>query len=203
MASTIPAFPEYRFPPQKPVSLIRTWLEEAKQDGVREPGAVSLATAGGDGRATNRIVQILDVRDCGLIFATHATSPKGCQIMETGWSSGCFYWREQGRQMIVSGPTTRMEDGESDLLWKARPRLAHTMSVLAKQSQPLEDDEELRLRASELRESSDPLPRPQEWAGYVIRPAVVEFWQADPERLHQRLEYRKSAVGWSSSRLQP
>ncbi len=203
MVETVPAFAEYRNPPEAPLPLMRSWLDAARQAGAREPGAFALATAGLDGKATNRVCQLLDVTERGLVFATHATSAKGRQIGQTGWSAAAFYWREQGRQLLVSGPTVRLSDGASDRLWQARPRLAHAMSTLAKQSQPLRDEQVLRSRAAALCEASQPLPRPPAWAGYVIEPEVVEFWQADPERLHQRLEYRRTVTGWTATRLQP
>ena len=48
-----------------------------------------------------------------------------------------------------------------------------------------------------------PVPVPDEWGGYVVRPETVEFWQGRPGRMHDRLVYRRTASGWATERLAP
>ena len=47
------------------------------------------------------------------------------------------------------------------------------------------------------------VPRPPWWGGYVLRPETVEFWQNGPDRLHDRLRYRREGEGWVLERLSP
>jgi pyridoxine/pyridoxamine 5'-phosphate oxidase len=119
---------EFDVPPTDPIDLFRAWFDGAKQDGVREPGALALATADARGRPSNRIVQIIDVTGTDLVFTSHAGSRKGRDLAATGRASGVLYWRETSRQVVLTGPVHRMPDAESDALWDARPIGTHPMS---------------------------------------------------------------------------
>ena len=44
---------------------------------------------------------------------------------------------------------------------------------------------------------------PDFWGGYRVRPEVVEFWQGRPNRLHDRLRYRRDGQAWVIERLSP
>lgn len=199
-----PTAPEFGAPPSEPMSLLRAWLDKARAADVQDPQHMALATADGRGRASNRTVSLIAVRDTGIVFASHSDSPKGRDLAETAWASGVLYWREVVRQVIVSGPARPLPSDESDRLWAERPTAMHPMSVLSKQSTPLHDEASLRTRAQELARTGEPLPRPVTWIGYLLQPAAVEFWQSgDPDRLYQRLQYERDDGGWRSCRLQP
>ena len=47
------------------------------------------------------------------------------------------------------------------------------------------------------------MPPPPFWGGLRVVPAEVEFWQGRPDRLHDRLRYRRDATGWVVERLSP
>jgi pyridoxamine 5'-phosphate oxidase len=57
----------------------------------------------------------------------------------------------------------------------------------------------------EARFPGDDIPRPPFWGGLRIVPAVVEFWQGRPSRLHDRFRYRRDepAAAWTIERLAP
>ncbi|CRK58743.1 Pyridoxamine 5'-phosphate oxidase [Alloactinosynnema sp. L-07] len=186
-----------------PIALVKAWFEDAVDTGVREPGVLALATADAAGRTTNRIVQTIRITEEGLVFTSHAGSQKGRDIAATGWASGVLYWRESGRQVILTGPVAPLSAEISDAMWKARPPATHPMSVASVQSSPLEDEEALRKEARRLAESGQTFDRPAEWLGYLLSPTTVEFWQADPERLHRRVQYSLVDGNWVSQRLQP
>jgi len=195
---------EFSTPPPDPISLAQIWFADALASNVCEPGALALATVDAEGHAFNRIMQVLDIRDTGFIFTTHKGSKKGRHLTQTGWASGVLYWREKGRQLILTGHARPLPDEESDTLWATRPMGTRPMSSIAKQSEPLLNENALRAKAAKLNQCDQQLPRPRSFTGYLLEAQFVEFWQADPrDRLHKRLLYTQSNSGWRTVRLQP
>src|SRR5437763_330665 len=49
-----------------------------------------------------------------------------------------------------------------------------------------------------------PVPRPPHWGGFRVVPTMIEFWQGQENRLHDRLRYRRGDGGrWLLERLAP
>ena len=188
--------------PEDPVSLLRRWFELAVPRGVREPGALALATVARSGRPSSRMVQLSRITGRGIVFATHAGSRKGIEFAETGRWAGTFYWRETNQQISLAGHVERLGDAEADALWAVRPAPANAMSVATRQSELLTDERELLDRARSL-EQAGPLERPSTWLAYELVADEVEFWQSSPDRLYRRLRYDLDGTGWTARRLQP
>ncbi len=47
------------------------------------------------------------------------------------------------------------------------------------------------------------IPRPASWKGFVLRPEQIEFWKSREGRLHDRVLFVRSGVGWERRRLYP
>jgi pyridoxamine 5'-phosphate oxidase len=44
---------------------------------------------------------------------------------------------------------------------------------------------------------------PDSWGGFVVTPDEIELWEGRPNRLHDRLRYRRVDDGWVRERLAP
>lgn len=196
-------FPEFFDPPADPAVVLQAWLAAAQRHGVREPLALAFATADADGRPSTRMVSVLAVEPGALVFASHTTSRKGRELAVNPSASGVLYWRETGQQIVLSGMVDPVGTAESDVMWEARPRPLHPMSVASEQSRELHDPEQLARHAAELAAHDVPLPRPARFIGYRLQLDEVEFWCSDPGRLHRRLVYRRAGGHWQWTRLQP
>ncbi|WP_369147958.1 phenazine biosynthesis FMN-dependent oxidase PhzG [Streptomyces sp. R44] len=198
-------FPEYADPPADPVALLRCWLVQAEELGVREPRALALATATAAGGPSSRIVAVNRITDTGLVFATHRGSRKERELAVDPRASGLLYWRETSRQISLAGRVRRLPDATADALWSARPVFTHAMTVASRQSEPLGSLAEvaaLRDRAARLA-AAGPRPRPAAYLALELVPEEVEFWADGTGRLHERLRYTRGPEGWRAVRLQP
>lgn len=192
--------PEFDSPPADPLPLLEQWLRTADERGVREPRALALATADGEGRPSVRILLVKQLTPT-LVFAGSYDSRKGRDLAANPRAAGTLYWRETLQQITIEGPVFRLSEEESDALFAERPATGQATTVASNQGAGLEDPETLRRRADELGEES--LERPANWGGFRLDPDLIEFWHGSPTRLHRRLLYIKGEGGWSHRRLQP
>lgn len=192
---------EFAEPPRDPLVLLQDWFTMAAARGVREPGAIALATVAADGHPSSRMIQLSRFTERGMLFATHTGSQKGRDIESTGRWSGVLYWRETNQQVTFGGHTHDAGAAVADELWEQRPAAAKAMSVVTRQSEPLEDQRVLLTRAQAL--ADEPVPRPCHWVVYELVVTHVEFWQSSADRLYRRLRYDLTEAGWAAVRLQP
>jgi len=194
--------PEFEAPPEDPLPLLERWLRIADERGVREPRALALATADGEGRPSNRIVLLKSVAPA-IVFAFSSESRKGRELAVNPRAAGTLYWRETLQQIVFEGPVEKLSEAESDALFAERPAAGQATTVASQQGEALEDPERLRAEAAELAKDEGALRRPSDWRGYRLDPDLIEFWHGSRDRLHRRLLYVKAEGGWSHRRLQP
>lgn len=189
-----------------PYRLFAKWYEDAAQLGLKEPTAVSLATADAQGRPSARMVLLKGFDERGFVFYTNLESRKGRQLRENPNAALCFHWMPADRQVRVEGPVVAVPDAEADKYFASRSMDSQIGAWASRQSQPLGGWMELERRVAKyaLRYAVGGVPRPDFWSGFRIEPTRIEFWELGKHRLHHRVNYAPDDVrGWVTQSLYP
>jgi len=163
-------------------------------------------SAGSKTRARRRCSSPAGIDQGGLLFFTDYRSSKGAELAENPVASLVFWWGELERQVRVTGGVTKLSDAESEAYYRSRPAGSRISAWASHQSQVVPDRAALEARWEEAarRYADGEIPRPSYWGGYRVLPEEVEFWQGRPNRLHDRLRFRKGGDGrWVIERLSP
>ena len=190
-----------------PIRQFEKWFQELPAAGVSEQDAISmtLATATKDGLPGARIVLMKSYDDRGFVFYTNYSSRKGNELADNARACLLFYWSALWRQVRIEGAVEKVSEEESEQYFHSRPLGSKTGAWASNQSQPIENRAALEKRFEEFDlKFADNVPRPPHWGGYRVIPEVIEFWQGQENRLHDRLRYTRQADGsWLIERLAP
>jgi pyridoxamine 5'-phosphate oxidase len=191
--------------PEAVLSRFERIIDRARQTSLREPTAVTLATAGLDGRPSARIVLLRGFDSRGFVFFTNSTSRKGRQFAENPHAALCFHWDELAEQVRVEGAVTEVGDDESDNYWSRRSRESQIGAWASLQSQTLDRRATLEGRFREFTDlfQGKQVPRPPHWHGYRVLPDRIEFWKDGMARLHERVLYTLQDAAWNETLLYP
>ncbi len=187
-----------------PIVQFRAWFDEAVAAGVREPDAMTIATAGRGGTPSARTVSLRGFDERGFAFYTNYASPKARALDENPWAAIVFHWREVERQVRATGTVARLSREESLAYWRNRPLGSRLSALISPQSEVVADRAELEAayEAAATRYGDDP-PLPEFLGGYVVTPVEIELWEGRPNRLHDRVRYHRVDDEWVRERLAP
>lgn len=195
-----------------PLLLFRQWFDDARDAGVAEPNAMSLATADAASCPSVRTVLLKGIEGGGFEFFTNYDSRKGRELAVNSGAALLFLWKEVERQIGIRGRVEQLGRPASETYFQCRPYGSRIGAWVSLQSEAILDHRWLRDRDVEFRKKfpdtgePDDVPLPPNWGGYRLLPEVFEFWQGRPNRLHDRFEYRRDGDepgGWRISRLCP
>jgi pyridoxamine 5'-phosphate oxidase len=189
-----------------PLRQFRAWYDEARSAGLPMPEAVALATATPEGLPSVRMVLLRGLDERGFVFFTNYDSRKAAELAANPWAALAFYWAPLDRQVRVEGRVEVVTPEESDAYFRTRARGSQLGAWASPQSRVIDgrDVLERRLREAAARFAGGEVPRPPNWGGYRVLPALIEFWQSGPDRLHDRLCYVRQEDGtWRLQRLAP
>jgi pyridoxamine 5'-phosphate oxidase len=182
------------------------WFREAQVAHPVEPEAMALATSSAEGRPSARMVLLKSYDQRGFVFYTNYESRKGEELATNPWAALVLFWVELHRQVRIEGRVERVSAQESDAYFATRSPGSRLGAAASPQSQVIPDRDFLDTRMQEMarRYSHEDIPRPDDWGGYRLIPLVIEFWQGQPNRLHDRLRYRREQDQvWTIERLAP
>ena len=191
-----------------PVEQFRRWFAAWHEVAVGDPNAMVVSTASPDGRPSVRTVLLRALDADGFVFFTNHDSRKGRELAANPHAALLFPWHPLGRQVIVDGTASPIDEAESDAYWATRPRGSQIAALASPQSQVIPDRSAFERRWAELEselEGKD-VPRPPHWAGIRVLHERIEFWQGREKRMHDRLVYRRdpaAGTGWRVERLAP
>lgn len=191
----------------EPFALFAAWFAEAAASEPNDPDAMALATADADGLPDVRMVLMKGYDTQGFVFYSHIASAKGRELAANPRAALLFHWKSLRRQVRVRGPVAPVTDAEAEAYFATRPKQAQIGAWASRQSQPLESrfafEQAIAKEAAKYIVRS--VPRPPGWSGWRIAPMQFEFWHDRPFRLHDRIQFRRTApdAPWTKTRLYP
>lgn len=188
-----------------PLEQFRIWFEEASAAGIKEPNAMTLATADSSVHLSCRTVLLKGFNEHGFVFFTNYGSRKARHIAENPQAALLFPWITLERQVEVAGRVEKISQDESLAYFLSRPKGSQLGAWVSEQSTEIPSREFLvsRYEEFEKRFADGNIPKPDFWGGYRVIPERIEFWQGGHDRLHDRFCYTRKNGAWSKSRLSP
>jgi pyridoxamine 5'-phosphate oxidase len=188
-----------------PTTQFRLWFDGVLEAGLEEPNAFVLATADADGRPSARALLMKGLDEEGLVFYTNLASRKSQELRANPFAAATFVWAPLHRQVRFEGSVALVEDDEADRYFEARPRGAQIAAHASDQGAIVESREvlEASYSSTEARFQRVKVTRPRAWGGWRLTPHVVEFWQGQPNRFHDRVRYVLDGEKWRKERLAP
>ncbi len=189
---------------KNPIKEFRNWFEFAKNNKIVEPNAMILSTFSSNS-INSRTVLLKDITSDGFVFFTNYLSRKGIDIEKNNNVSTVFLWKNIERQVVIKGNASKINTEESTKYFNSRPRKSKIAAWASKQSNKLEDSNDLlkRFNYYENKFKNKDIPYPDFWGGYIIKPKSIEFWQGRSSRMHDRIIYNKESGKWGLSKLYP
>lgn len=191
---------------KNPFVQFQVWFEEMENaNSTSEVNAMNVSSIGLDGFPKNRIVLLKEFAEDGFVFYTNYGSDKAQSLLNNPNTCLSFFWPELERQVIIKGKAEKNSEEKAMAYFNSRPRESQLGAWASHQSSEISSREVLdkTLRELKLEFQDKPVPKPDFWGGFIVKPISFEFWQGRPNRLHDRILYTKEGKNWGFKRLAP
>jgi pyridoxamine 5'-phosphate oxidase len=188
-----------------PVVQFQQWFEDACARIDVEPNAMTLATVDRDGAPAARTVLLKFFDRDGFVFFTNLESRKAVHIENNKRVALLLWWPGLERQIEINGVAERISSVEAAKYFMTRPRGSQLGAWVSHQSHVLTSRKALEMKLDEMKRKfvNREVPLPSFWGGFRVVPSTIEFWQGQPDRLHDRFQYLREGESWRIQRLAP
>jgi len=180
-------------PAADPGPLAASWLPP--REG--EPMRMTLSTIDADGFPRARTVLLSEFDGERFFFHTDARSHKVADLAADPRVALTILWPDSSRQLVVQGTAAPAPAEECAEVYRRRSPYLQQLAWLntAEYAQlPLSERE---ARWARFGADAVPPPQPADWVGFGVRPHRYLFWAAHPDAASRRVEYVRSADGWT------
>jgi pyridoxamine 5'-phosphate oxidase len=162
---------------------------------------MSLATIDLDGGPDVRTVLLSEITAQGLTFHTDVNSRKVTQVRADPSVALLLTIPEQAQQIVVRGTAASLDGPEVHAAYRNRSRYLQLLAWMNTAEMSALPEDERHRRWAEFSEAhpDGTLEPPTEWAGFLVRPHRITFWQADTRGPSHRIEYTRSGPDWSGA----
>jgi len=187
-----------------PLAELRGWIEEARAEGVPQPGSVAFVTVGAEGRPSARTVNLKRLEDDALVFTTALWTRKAREVEANPHVALLFQWPALGRQAHVVGEAVVAERALAEELFGERDLIHQLQSLVSRQGEPIDDLDPLRDRLAHLAQVQETAPAcPEDWGALRVRPDAIELWSEAADRIHERRLFERDGEDWTVTLLSP
>ena len=193
---------------ENPLEQFVLWFRDAAAESPGDwfdAGVMTLATSGAGGQVSARTVLLMRFDEEGFTFYSNYGSQKARQLSNNPRAALLFQWPHVQRQVRVEGKVEKVSRAESSLYFRSRPRLSQLGAAVSPQSEIIPSRDFVEEKARQLQDAlgNQPVPVPETWGGYRLRPELIEFLDHRENRLHDRVRYLRQEGAWRVERLAP
>ena len=190
---------------QAPLLEVKNFLEQARDQNLRDWNGMTVSTVDDEQRPTSRVVLLKKFTDDGLFFYTNYESKKGKDISKNKNVALNFWWRELQVQIRINGSISKASRLESEEYFNSRPKGSRISAIVSEQSKEIESFESFQKKVQDAIETlkDEDIKLPDHCGMYRIIPQQIEIWKEGEFRRHERTLFKLEAKKWIKSYLSP